>query len=61
MTVRVVTDSTADLSPQTVEELQITVVPQIVLFGQESFRDGVDLTTEQFFEKLTKSSIAPST
>jgi DegV family protein with EDD domain len=61
MTVRVVTDSTADLSPQTVEELQIAVVPQIVLFGQESFRDGIDLTTDQFFEKLTKSSIAPST
>jgi DegV family protein with EDD domain len=61
MTVRVVTDSTADLSPQTVEELQITVVPQIVMFGQESFRDGVDMTTDEFFERLTKSAVAPST
>jgi len=61
MTVRVVTDSTADLSPQTVEELQITVVPQIVMFGQESFRDRVDMTTDEFFERLTKSAVAPST
>jgi DegV family protein with EDD domain len=61
MTVRVVTDSTADLSPQTVEELQITVVPQIVMFGGESLRDGVDMTTDEFFERLTKSPVAPST
>src|SRR4030042_6099556 len=61
MTVRVVTDSTADLSPQTVEELQISVVPQIVRFGEETLRDGVDITTDEFFERLTTSHVAPST
>ncbi len=61
MTVRVVTDSTADLSPQTVEELQIAVVPQIVIFGEETLRDDVDITTDEFFERLTTSPVAPST
>lgn len=61
MTVRVVTDSTADLPPQTAEELRITIVPALVMFGHEEFRDGVDLTTEQFFEKMTKTSVAPTT
>jgi DegV family protein with EDD domain len=61
MTVRVVTDSTADLPPEVVEALSITVVPATVIFGGEVFRDGIDLTTEQFFQKLVKSPVAPST
>ena len=61
MTVRVVTDSTADLSPQVVKELEITVVPVVVLFGEEALRDGIDLTTEQFFQRLSESAVAPST
>ncbi len=61
MTVRVVTDSTADLSPQVVKALEITVVPVVVLFGEEALRDGIDLTTEQFFQRLSQSAVAPST
>ena len=61
MPVRVVTDSTADLSPETVEELAITVVPQLVIFGNEELRDGVDLTTEQFFQRMVTSSVHPGT
>jgi DegV family protein with EDD domain len=61
MTVRVVTDSGADLSPEVVEDLSISVVPLVVLFGDQAFRDGIDLTTDQFFEKLVTSPIHPST
>lgn len=61
MTVRVVTDSGADLSPEVVEDLSISVVPLVVLFGDRAFRDGIDLTTDQFFEKLVTSPIHPST
>ena len=39
MPVRVVTDSTADLSPQVAQELGITVVPVYVRFGEEVYRD----------------------
>ncbi len=61
MTVRVVTDSTADLSADVLEALSITSVPLSVLFGDKVYRDGVDLTTEQFFQKLVESRVAPST
>ncbi|MGD0115127.1 MAG: DegV family protein [Dehalococcoidia bacterium] len=61
MTVRVVTDSTSDLSPDVLEELSIVCVPLSVLFGDKAYRDGVDLTTDQFFQKLVESRVAPST
>ncbi len=61
MTVKIVTDSVSDLPPEVAKELGITVVPLIVRFGTEVFRDGVDLTTEQFYEKLTHSKILPTT
>ncbi len=59
--VRVVTDSTADLPPSLAEELGITVVPLLVIFGHEALRDGIDLTTEEFFERLTASTELPRT
>ncbi len=59
--VLVVTDSTADLPAQLVEELGITVVPLQIVFGQESFADGVDLTSEAFFQRLQESDELPTT
>lgn len=50
--VAVLTDSTADLSPEQAAGAGITVVPLYVRFGADEFRAGVDLTTEQFWEKL---------
>jgi DegV family protein with EDD domain len=61
MTVRVVTDSMADLPLDIIKELNITVIPVNVLFGTESFRDGVDLTTEQFYTRLVASKNLPTT
>jgi len=61
MPVKVVTDSVADLPPQVAEELGITVVPLHVRFGEEVFRDGVDLTSEQFYERLRHSQLLPVT
>ena len=61
MTVRIVTDSVADLPPEVVEELGLTVVPLIIRFGEEVFRDGIDLTADQFYEKLKASKLFPVT
>lgn len=61
MTVKIVTDSVADLPPQVVKELGITVIPLIVRFGAELYRDGIDLTAEQFFNKLVRSKFLPVT
>lgn len=59
--VLVVTDSTADLPAQLVNELGITVVPLQIVFGQENFADGVDLTSEAFFQRLQESDELPTT
>jgi len=61
MPVKVVADSVSDLPPQVVKELGITVIPLNVRFGDEVYRDGIDLTNEQFYQKLTTSKILPVT
>jgi len=61
MTVKIVTDSVADLPPQVAQELGITIVPLHVRFGTETYRDGVDLTAEQFFDKLEHDKTLPVT
>jgi DegV family protein with EDD domain len=59
--VHIVTDSTADLPPSLANELQITVVPLHVVFGQESFRDGIELTSDAFFARLSTVQELPRT
>jgi len=61
MTVKIVTDSSADLPAQLVEELGITVVPLYVRFGEEVYRDRVDITEDEFYQRLTRDPIHPST
>jgi len=61
VTVKLVTDSVADLPAQVVDELGITIVPLHVRFGTEVYRDGVDLTADQFYDKLNHSEILPVT
>ena len=60
-TFAVVTDSTADLPQAWHERYGIEVVPLKVLFGKDTFRDGVDITNEQFFERLAASTALPTT
>lgn len=61
MTVKVVTDSVADLPYQVTQELGITVVPLDVRFGTEIYRDDIDLTADQFYDKLSRSKTLPAT
>ncbi len=61
MTVKIVTDSTSDLNTQIAGDLGIAVVPLYINFGKESYRDGVDLTTEEFYRKLESSKTLPTT
>ncbi|MFW6117866.1 MAG: DegV family protein [Chloroflexota bacterium] len=59
--VAIVTDSVADLPPQVAEEFGITVVPLVVRFGTDAYRDGLDLSPDQFYEKLRTSKALPAT
>jgi DegV family protein with EDD domain len=61
MTVEIVTDSIADLPVDLVQEFKISVVPLIINFGEESYRDGVDMTADQFYVRLKTSRNFPTT
>jgi len=61
MPVKIVTDSVSDISPAVVDELGITVVPLNVVFEGCTYRDGVDMTTDEFYEKLEHEEIHPAT
>jgi DegV family protein with EDD domain len=61
MTVRIVTDSLGDIPSDVAKELDITIIPLNVLFGEDIYRDGVDLTSKQFYRKLAESQVAPTT
>jgi DegV family protein with EDD domain len=61
MAVKIVTDSTADLPHLLAKELGITVVPLYVRFGEEVFLDRVDMSEDEFYQKLEKTSVHPST
>ncbi len=61
MTVKIVTDSTSDISPEVANALGITVVPVYIRFGDEVYRDGVDITNDGFYHKLATSFVHPAT
>ena len=53
--VQIVTDSTADLPEKLVKDHNIAVVPLKVIFnGKDTYRDGVDISTEQFYQRLVE-------
>ncbi|GKS80417.1 hypothetical protein LPAF129_01020 [Ligilactobacillus pabuli] len=61
MKIAVVTDSTAYLSPKQIEKYNIHIVPMPVIIDGKTYREGVDLTTDQFYDKLRTSDSFPST
>ena len=61
MTVRVVTDSCSDITQEEAKRLGITVVPAYLRFGNEVYRDGVDIDSHEFYRRLTTNQVHPST
>jgi DegV family protein with EDD domain len=61
MPVKIITDSVADIPPDIVKDLDITVIPVLLRFGEETYRDGIDITTDQFYERLATSKVMPTT
>ena len=61
MAIRIVTDSTCDISAEDRKELDIHVVPLSVHFDDESYLDGVNITNQEFYEKLENSKNLPTT
>ena len=61
MSIRIVTDSTCDLPPQMIEELKVSVVPLFINIGDKGYLDGVDITREEFYQKLPDYEHHPTT
>ncbi len=59
--IAIVTDSTSDLPPAIAEQLHISIIACNVHFGTEVFREHVDLTNEQFYQRLAASPQLPKT
>jgi DegV family protein with EDD domain len=61
MTVKIVTDSTADIPASLAKELDIHVVPQVLVFGDKTYRDRIDITMDDFYQKLLHEPTYPHT
>lgn len=59
--VKIVTDSTCDLSQEALDSFGISFVPLNVHFGKKQYRDKIDLTPEMFYKKLSEEKVHPST
>ncbi len=61
MTVKIVTDTLSDITSDLAGELGVTVVPLYVRFGEEVYRDRVEISTEEFYRRLVSADTLPST
>jgi DegV family protein with EDD domain len=61
MAIRIVTDSASDLPTDLAERHGITVIPAYVIVGDETFRDGIDITADDFYRQLGTLPRLPTT
>lgn len=59
--IKIITDSMTDLTKEIIEKYDITVLPLTISFGEEEYRDGVDLSNQEFYSKLAKAKDLPRT
>jgi DegV family protein with EDD domain len=61
MSIAVVVDSTSDIPENIRQELGITEVPLLIMFGNEQFRDGIDISNDEFYARLVEGDVHPTT
>lgn len=59
--VHIITDSTCDIMKEEQDRMGITVLPLVVNFGEEMYKDGVELSRKEFYDKLEKAQSLPTT
>jgi len=59
--IKIITDSTADLSKEIYEKYDIEVLPLLINFGEESYLDGVEINPNKIFERIEKGDVLPTT
>ena len=58
--IALVTDSTGYIPQDLVDKYHITVAPQVLIWGQETFEDGVSITPTEFYTRLKKATVMPT-
>jgi DegV family protein with EDD domain len=61
MAVKIVTDSGSDLSTEIAKALGITIVPVYIYFGDKAYRDGVDISADELYQRVLKGPVHPTT
>ncbi len=61
MVVKILTDSVADIPAEVVRPYDITVIPLLIRWGEQLYRDGIDLTAAEFYKRLKLSKFPPAT
>jgi len=59
--VRVVSDSTCNVPRDLLEKYRIPLVPILVLFGRETYREGIDITEREFYDRVERTGVVPTT
>src|SRR5471030_612788 len=59
--IKIITDSTADLSKEIYDKYDIEVLPLLINFGEESYLDGVEINSNKVFEKIENEDVLPTT
>lgn len=59
--IELITDSSSDISPELAQRLGVKVLPLTVHFGEESFRDGLDISNGEFYGRLRRAETLPTT
>ncbi len=59
--IALITDSTCDIPKALIQQYDITVIPQVVIWGEETLRDRLDITPEAFYQRLETDKRHPST
>ena len=59
--IALLTDSTCDIPRELLDKYDIQVIPLTIIWGEEQFRDGVDLTAEDFYKRLEEDPTIPTT
>ncbi|HSO27179.1 MAG TPA: DegV family protein, partial [Anaerolineales bacterium] len=59
--VAIVTDSTSYIPPELAQQYNIRVIPQTLIWGEETFRDGIDIQPTEFYTRLATAKVMPTT
>ena len=59
--IRIITDSSSDLTPDDFDQLDVQIVPLTIRFGDQEFTDGLDLTVADFYSRMARSAELPQT